>query len=179
MKLPEDGNNSCSWSRALWRRVALDVCLKKMFPDLLMSTSSQNGAISGIWLFNGNLWGVYSVNGSWNEIIPFVFTCEPKQLKEAVTVIIITSQTFISGATKISYLVFVHNHQLVYVWSTHHHEWSLYLSESMHSRLTKSVCWVLPKNWIGVERLIGGELPKRPLRNWVSPTSTPKSKKLV
>ena len=82
VKLPEDGNNSCSWSRALWGRVALDVTLKKIFL-LLTSTSSQNGAISGIKLLNGNLWGLNSVNGRWNEIIPFLLTCGPKWLKES------------------------------------------------------------------------------------------------
>ena len=144
-----------------------------MFPNLLMSTKFQNGAISGIQLFSGNLRGVNSRNWRRNEIIPFVFTCDERSNPVAVSVF--TLQTFISGAKKISYYIAFHNHQ----WSTNHHHWSLYVSESVHSWLTWSVRWVVPKNWIGIERLIGGELPKRTISNWVSPTFTPKSKKLV
>ena len=33
---------------------------------------------------NGNIRGRYSVNGDWNERIPFVFTYEWESLKEAI-----------------------------------------------------------------------------------------------
>ena len=49
-----------------------------MFPNLVMLTSSQRGAISGK-LINGNLRGINRVNGDRNERIPFVFTCEPEE----------------------------------------------------------------------------------------------------
>ena len=66
-----------------------------MFPNVMISTSFQNGAISGIKLFNGNLRGMKSINRSRNEIIPFVFTCDERSNPVAVTVF--TLQTFISG----------------------------------------------------------------------------------
>ena len=64
----------------------------------------------------------------WNNSICVHLWTKIVERSKPVTVIIITSQTFISGATKISYLVFVHNHQLVYVLSNCHHEWSLCVS---------------------------------------------------
>ena len=83
VKLPEDGNNSCSWSRALWRRATLDVVLKKMFPNLLMSMSFQKGAISAKPV-NGNVRGMNWRYWDRNERTPFVFTCEPESLKEVI-----------------------------------------------------------------------------------------------
>ena len=52
------------------------------------------------------------------------------------------------------------------------------MGESIHSWLTKSVRWNLSKSWIGLKSC------KNPMEipstiNWVSPASTPKSKKLV
>ena len=52
-----------------------------MFPNLVMSMSSQKGAISGRPV-DGNISGLLSRYSDWNERIPFVFTCEPESLKE-------------------------------------------------------------------------------------------------
>ena len=49
-----------------------------MFPNLVMSTSPQKGAISEMLADDGNMRGIAEVNSDWNERIPFVFTCEQK-----------------------------------------------------------------------------------------------------
>ena len=188
------GNKHCGWSEVgrEWKQFlqlimgSLEKIGIRCLPEENVSISS-NVHIIPEWSNQWNqviqwksLRSVFSKSElKWNNSICAHLWTKTIERSKQVTVTIITSQTFISEATKISYCIVVHNHQLLYVLSTCHHEWFLYVSESMYSWLTKSVCWVLPKNWIGVERLTGGELPSRSLSNLVSPTSTPKSKKLV
>ena len=60
--------------------MALDVVLKKMFPNLVMSMSFQKGAISGR-SGNGNTRGG-PVNMSLNATIPLLSICEPESVKK-------------------------------------------------------------------------------------------------
>ena len=175
------GNKQCGWSEVSrgWKQLlqlitsSLEKGGIRCLPVEYVSKSC-NVHITPEW---SNQWNVtiqwkpsWCEFGKWeskwkNSIVIYLWI---KTIERSNPVaLIITSRIFLTGSTKISYYI------------KHPSSWMVLVSESMHSWLTKSVLWVLPISWIGVERLIGGELPSRTISNSVSPTFTPKSKKLV